>query len=82
MKKIKYILIGLLIYPVLADLSELSDSKLNTKLWIKVGFPSYGLTLGLSGRCTDRTNSRNIKQRDYFGCGKLNILISDLLYKE
>ena len=42
----------LLIYPILADMSELVDDKFNTNYWAKIGVPSYGLSLGLTGRCT------------------------------
>lgn len=77
--KLLYVLIGLLLYPAFADLVALADDKFDTDYWIKVGVPSYGLTLALTGRCTD-VSRRGVTQRDYFGCGKVNIMISDLIY--
>lgn len=78
-KNMMYMLIGLLMYPALADVTELIDDKFGTAMWVQVGIPSYGLTLGLTERCTDETR-RGVSQRDYFDCGKVNIMISDLIY--
>lgn len=75
-------LAGLLIYPVVADIAELVDDKFETNYWIKVGIPSYGLTLGLTGRCTNHIRPSGVSNRHYFGCGKLNVLISNLLHGE
>lgn len=82
MKNLLFVLLGLLIYPAVADLAELVDDKLDTNLWVTVGVPSYKLANGLTGRCTDRTRRDGVRQRDYFGCGKVNIFISDLVYGE
>lgn len=83
MKKMKYllaVLVGLAMYPVVSDVAELIDSKYNTDYWIKVGVPSYGLSLGLTGRCTEHIRPNKISNRQYFDCGKLNIMISDIVY--
>lgn len=80
--KILFILIGLLLYPAIADISSLVDDKLETDTWVLIGIPSYGLTLGLSGRCTNGIRTNGVTDRQYFECGKLNILISDLVYGE
>ncbi len=77
-----FVLLGILIYPALADLTELIDDRYETNLWIKVGVPSYKLANGLTGRCRDLTRKDGVKQRDYFDCGKINIFISDLIYKD
>jgi hypothetical protein len=82
MKNILFVLLGLLIYPALVDVAELVDDRFDTKLWIEVGIPSYGLSLGLTGRCTEHVRPNNgVTNRKYFDCGKINIAISDLLYK-
>ena len=80
MKYIIAVLLGLALYPALADVAELVDSKYETSYWIKVGVPSYGLSLGLTGRCTNHIRPNKISNRQYFGCGKLNIMISDKIY--
>jgi hypothetical protein len=81
-KNFLYVVIGLLIYPAIADMAELLDDKLDTKIWIKVGVPSYGLSTGLTGRCTNHMRPSGVTNRQYFGCGKINSAISDVLYKD
>ena len=83
MKSILLVLLGLAIYPILADVTELVDSKYETSYWIKVGVPSYGLTLGLTGRCNNTVrNKTGVTNAQYFGCGTLNTKITELLYKD
>ena len=82
MKSLLLILVGLLLYPLLVDIAEAVDSRFETELWAKVGVPSYGLSLGFTGRCTEYVRPSGVTNRQYFGCGKLNIMISDLLYKQ
>lgn len=82
MKSVLLVLLGLAIYPVLADVTELIDSKYDTNYWIKVGVPSYGITLGLTGRCNQVMRPSKVTNAQYFGCGKLNTKITELLYKD
>lgn len=82
MKLLIGIILGLALYPAFADITELVDDKLNTDIWIHIGVPSYGLTLGLTGRCTSNLRPNGITNAKYFGCGKLNIAISEALYSD
>lgn len=79
-KNLFYVLLGILIYPIIADVAELIDDKFNTRIWVKVGIPSYNLTTGLTGRCTNDTRPNGVTNRQYFGCGKINIVISNIMY--
>lgn len=82
MKNLMYLLLGLLIYPIIPDITEFIDYKFNTQLWIKVGVPSYGLAQGLTGRCDNVMRPSGVTNREYFGCSKVNIFISNILHKE
>lgn len=84
MKKTTFLLgliTGFLLFPLAADLSQIKGG------WVDfLAVPGYGTTEAFSGNCT-KDISRNghgavFVNREYFGCGKVNVLISDLIYGE
>lgn len=82
MKSICLIILGLFLYPVVNDIiwytSEKSDSLRSLRM--KMMDPNIGITLVLSGRCTNYDRGNGIKGRVYFQCSKLEILASDLVW--
>lgn len=73
-------LIGLALYPIIPDVAELIDDRYETNYWVKVGVPSYNLSKALTGRCTNTIRPSGVSNRQYFGCGKISIFISDKIY--
>jgi len=82
MKFLLGITLGLALFPLIGDVFKLIEYKTDKDMPFII--PTYNAFEGVVGRCTKDVSQNGhgwtFIRRDFFGCGKINIMISDLLH--
>ena len=88
--KYLYILIGLILFPLVADITDVAyyykNNKITQKLWFIFNTPGYGSIAFIKKDCTKDVSQNGhgwvFVNREFFQCGPIQIYLSDLIFGE